>query len=303
MVEGKECVPTLQEPCSVTLWVSSLLLSSPQDSCRDQVICCNFLWPMSAWCPKITVSWGDAWPSTNMRNAYISALAALQILADGIFLAKWKVPATQSKPKSKLSRLRAFSFPQKSDIWLNNSGSLQSPIKLNLLSTSFIFPWHHVYLTCKKHSPLSVITSPFTSFKRAKKKKEKRFEFPSSFSDPKRAVRPQKFSPMFISRKTEFDRPRCFSVVMYGCESWTIKKTECWRIDAFELWCWRRLLRVPWTARRSNQSILKKISPEYSLEGLMLKLKLQYFGHLMWRTDSFEKTLMLGKTEGRRRRG
>ena len=90
---------------------------------------------------------------------------------------------------------------------------------------------------------------------------------------------------------------------MYGCESWTIKKAECWRIDAFELWCWRRLLRVPWTARRSNQSILKEISPGYSLEGLMLKLKLQYFGHLMWRTDWFKKILMLGKIEGRRRRG
>ena len=94
-----------------------------------------------------------------------------------------------------------------------------------------------------------------------------------------------------------------FPVVMYGCESWTIKKAECQRIDAFELWCWRRLLRVLWTSRRSNQSILKEISPEYSLEGLMLKLKLQYFGHLMGRTDSFEKTLMLGKIEGRRRRG
>ena len=89
---------------------------------------------------------------------------------------------------------------------------------------------------------------------------------------------------------------------MYGCESWTIKKAECQRIDAFELWCWRRLLRVPWTARRSNQSIPKDISPEYSLEGLMLKLKLQYFGHLMWRIDSLEKTLMLGKIEGRKRR-
>ena len=85
--------------------------------------------------------------------------------------------------------------------------------------------------------------------------------------------------------------------------SWTIKKAECWRIDAFELWCWRRLLRIPWTARRSNQSILKEINPKYSLEGLMLKLKLQYFGHLMWRTDSLEKTLMLGKIEGRKRRG
>ena len=94
-----------------------------------------------------------------------------------------------------------------------------------------------------------------------------------------------------------------FPVVMYGCESWTIKKAECQRIDAFELWCWRRLVRVPWTARRSNQSILKEISPEYSLEGLMFKLKLQYFGHLMRRTDSLEKTLMLGKIEGRRRRG
>ena len=94
-----------------------------------------------------------------------------------------------------------------------------------------------------------------------------------------------------------------FLVVMYGCESWTIKKAEHWRIDAFELWCWRRLLRVPWTARRPNQSILKEISPEYSLEGLMLKLKLQYFGHLMQRTDSLGKTLMLRRTEGRRRRG
>ena len=94
-----------------------------------------------------------------------------------------------------------------------------------------------------------------------------------------------------------------FPVVIYGCESWTIKKADHWRIDAFELWCWRRLLRVPWTTRRSNQSILKEISPEYSLEGLMLKLKCQYFGHLTWRTDSFEKTLMQGKIEGRRRRG
>ena len=94
-----------------------------------------------------------------------------------------------------------------------------------------------------------------------------------------------------------------FPVVMYRCESWTIKKAECWRIDAFELWCWRRLLRVPWTARWSNQSILKEISPEYSLEGLMLKLKFQYFDHLMRRMDLFEKTLMLGKIEGRRRKG
>ena len=94
-----------------------------------------------------------------------------------------------------------------------------------------------------------------------------------------------------------------FPVVMYGYESWTIKEAECLRIDAFELWCWRRLLRVLWTARRSNQSVLKEIGPEYSLEGLMLKLKLQYFGHLMWRTDSLEKTLMLGKIEGGRRRG
>ena len=93
-----------------------------------------------------------------------------------------------------------------------------------------------------------------------------------------------------------------FPVVMYECESWTIKKAEHQRIDAFELWCWRRLLRVPWTAKRSNQSILKDISPEYSLEGQMLKLKLQYFGHLLRRTDSFEKTLMLGKIEGRRQR-
>ena len=94
-----------------------------------------------------------------------------------------------------------------------------------------------------------------------------------------------------------------FPVVMYGCESWTVKKTECRRIDAFQLWCWRRLVRVPWTARRSNQSILKQVSPGCSLEGLMLKLKLQYFGHLMWRVDSLEKTLMLGGIGGRRRRG
>ena len=94
-----------------------------------------------------------------------------------------------------------------------------------------------------------------------------------------------------------------FPVVMYGCESWTVKKAECRRIDAFELWCWRRLLRVPWTAKRSNQSILKEISPGISLEGMMLKLKLQYFGHLMWRVNSLEKTLMLGRVGGRRRRG
>ena len=94
-----------------------------------------------------------------------------------------------------------------------------------------------------------------------------------------------------------------FQVVMYGCESWTVKKAERRRIDAFELWCWRRLLRVPWTARRSNQSILKEINPGISLEGMMLKLQLQYFGHLMWRVDSLEKTLMLGGIEGRRRRG
>ncbi|KAB0385227.1 hypothetical protein FD755_000183 [Muntiacus reevesi] len=103
--------------------------------------------------------------------------------------------------------------------------------------------------------------------------------------------------------KVHLVKAMVFPVVMYGCESWTIKKAEHRRIDALEPWCWRRLLRVPWTARRSNQSILKEISPEYSLEELMLKLKLQYFGHLIQRTDSFEKTLMLGKIEGRRRRG
>ena len=106
-----------------------------------------------------------------------------------------------------------------------------------------------------------------------------------------------------LSTKAHVVKAMVFPVVMYGCESWTIKKDEHRRIDAFELWCWRRLLRVPWTARRSNQSILKEISPECPLERLMLKLKLQYFGHLMQRADSFEKTLMLGKIEGRRRRG
>ena len=106
-----------------------------------------------------------------------------------------------------------------------------------------------------------------------------------------------------LSTKVHLVKATVFPVVMYGRESWSIKKAECRRIDAFELWCWRRLLRVPWTARRSNQSILKEFSPECSLEGLMLKLKLQYFGHLIQRADSFEKTLMLGRIEGRRRRG
>ena len=106
-----------------------------------------------------------------------------------------------------------------------------------------------------------------------------------------------------LPTKVHLVKAMVFAVVMYGCESWTVKKVECQSIDAFELWCWRRLLAVPWTARRSNQSILKEISPGCSLEGMMLKLKFQYFGHLMRRTDSLEKTLMLGKIEGRRRRG
>ena len=107
----------------------------------------------------------------------------------------------------------------------------------------------------------------------------------------------------YFAKKGPSIKAMVFPVLMYRCESWTIKNAEHWRTDAFELWCWRRLLRVPWTARRSSQSIQKEISPEYSLEGLMLRLKLQYFGHLMWQTDSFEKTLILGKIEGRRRRG
>ena len=106
-----------------------------------------------------------------------------------------------------------------------------------------------------------------------------------------------------LPTKVHLVKTMVLPVVMYGCESWTIKRAECQRIDVFELWCWRRLLRVPWTARRSNQFILKEISLEYSLEGLMLKLKLQYLGHVMRRTDSFEKTLMLGKIEGGRKRG
>ena len=112
-----------------------------------------------------------------------------------------------------------------------------------------------------------------------------------------------KSNNIILPTKFRLIKAMVFLVVMYGCESWTIEKAEHQRIDAFELWCWRRILRVPWTARRSNQSILREISPGCSLEGLMLKLKLQYFGHLMWRTDSFEKTLMLGKFEGRRRKG
>ena len=113
------------------------------------------------------------------------------------------------------------------------------------------------------------------------------------------------FKSRDITLPTKFHlvKAMVFPVVMYGCESWTVKKAECRRIDSFELWCWRRLLRVPWTARRSSQSILKEISPDYSLEGLMLRLKLQYFGHLLRRVDSLEKTLILGGIGGRRRRG
>ena len=112
-----------------------------------------------------------------------------------------------------------------------------------------------------------------------------------------------KIRDITLPAKVHLVKAMIFPVVIYGCESWIVKKAKCRRTDAFELWCWRRLLRVPWTARRSNQSILKEISPEYSLEGLMLKLKLQYFGHLMQRADSFQKTLMLGKIEGKMRRG
>ena len=124
-----------------------------------------------------------------------------------------------------------------------------------------------------------------------------------SYDKPRQCVRKQRHH---FANNVHIVKAMVFPLVIYGCESWTIKKAERRRIDAFKLWCWRRLLRdlrVPWTARKSNQSILKEINPEYSLEGLMLKLKLQYFGHLMWRTDSLENTLMLGKVEGRRRRG
>ena len=121
-----------------------------------------------------------------------------------------------------------------------------------------------------------------------------------SYDQPRQHIKKQRH---YFANKGPSSQGYGFPIVMYGCESWTIKKAECWRIDAFELWCWRKLLRVPWTSRRSNQSILKEVSPEYSLEGLMLKLKLQYFGHLMQRTDLLEKTLMLGKIEGLRRRG
>ena len=122
-----------------------------------------------------------------------------------------------------------------------------------------------------------------------------------SYDQPRQHIKKQTY--IIVSTNVRLLKAMVFPVVIYGCESWTLKKTEHRRIDAFELWCWRRLLQDPWTARRPNQSILKEISPEYSLGGLMLKLKLQYFGHLMQRTDSSEKTLMLGKIEGRRRRG
>ena len=121
-----------------------------------------------------------------------------------------------------------------------------------------------------------------------------------SYDQPRQHIQKQRH---YFDNKGLSSQSFGFSSIMYGCESWPIKKAECQRIDAFELWCWRRLLRVPWTARRSNQSILKEIGPEYSLERLMLKLKLQYFGQLMRSADSFEKTLVLGKIEGRRRRG
>ena len=121
-----------------------------------------------------------------------------------------------------------------------------------------------------------------------------------SYDQPRQHIKKQRCN---FADKGPSSQSMVFPVVMYGCESWTVKKAECRRIDGFELWCWRRLLRVPWTARRSNQSVRKEISPEYSLEGLMLKLKLQYFGHLMRRIDSLKKTLILGKIEGRRRRG
>ena len=121
-----------------------------------------------------------------------------------------------------------------------------------------------------------------------------------SYDQPRQRI---KTRDMTLPTKVHLVKAMVFPVVMYACESWTLKKAEDQRIDAFELWCWRRFLRVPWTARLSNQFILKEIRPEYSLEGLMLKLKLQYFGHLMQRTDSLEKTLMLGKMEGGRRRG
>ena len=121
-----------------------------------------------------------------------------------------------------------------------------------------------------------------------------------SYDQPRQHIQKQRH---YFANKVHLVKVMVFPVVMYGCESWTIKKAEHQKIDAFKLWCWRRLLIVPWTARKSNQSILKEISPEYSLEGLMLKLKLQYFGQLMWRTNSLEKTLMLGKIESRRRRG
>ena len=121
-----------------------------------------------------------------------------------------------------------------------------------------------------------------------------------SYDQPRQHIKKQSH---YFAHKVHIVRAMVFPVVMYGCENWTIEKAEHRRIDAFELWCWRRLLRAPWTAMRSNQSILKKISLEYSLEGLMLKLKLQYFGHLMWRVDSFEKPLVVGKIEGGRRRG
>ena len=121
-----------------------------------------------------------------------------------------------------------------------------------------------------------------------------------SYDKPRQCVEKQRHHS---ADKGPYSKAMVFPVVMYGCESWTVKKAECQRVDAFELWCWRRLLRVPWTARRSNQSILKEISPGCSLEGMMLKLKLQYFGHLMQRVDSLEKTLMLGGIGGSRRRG
>ena len=147
---------------------------------------------------------------------------------------------------------------------------------------------------------LEILERPSRIFLSLLTRKEKLWPWKKSYDQPRQHIKKQRH---YFANKAHLVKAMVFPVVMYGCESWTIKKAESWRINAFELWCWRRLLRVPWTAGRSNQSILKEISSEYSLEGLMIKLKFQYFGHLMQITDSFEKTLMLGKIEGGRRRG
>ena len=171
-------------------------------------------------------------------------------------------------------------------------------LKLNIQKNKDHGIWSHHYMA-NRWETMETVTDFITSDGDYSHEIKTLSPWKKSYDQPRQHIKKQR---QYFANKGLSSQSYGFSSSHVGCESWTIKKAECWSIDAFELLCWRRLLRVPWTARRSNQSILKEISPEYSLEGLMLKLKLQYFGHLLWRTDSLEKTLMLGGIGGRRKR-